>query len=120
MHTCASTQSAQCTFLSMTRRALSSSRWTLLGFTWATRLALQATKKDEAINALEKIVKKKASPMSEAETIQNAISCLQAVLGMDFKPSDIEVGVVSVNRTGFARLNEGEIDGHLTAIAEKD
>jgi len=77
------------------------------------------TKDQEAINALEKVMKKKLQ-MTEAETIQQAIGCLQAVLGMDFKPSDIEVGIVSKTRVGFARLSEEEIDGHLTAIAEKD
>merc|ERR1712176_940221 len=77
------------------------------------------TKDQEAINALEKVMKKKLQ-MTEAETIQQSIGCLQAVLGMDFKPSDIEVGIVSKTRVGFARLSEEEIDGHLTAIAEKD
>lgn len=77
------------------------------------------TKDAEAINALEKVIKKKLN-LTEAETIQQAIGCLQAVLGMDFKPSDIEVGIVSKTRPGFVRLGEEEIDGHLTAIAEKD
>ena len=45
---------------------------------------------------------------------------LQAVMGMDFKPTDIEVGVVSKSKSGFYRLTEAEIDTHLTAIAEKD
>jgi len=58
--------------------------------------------------------------MTEAETIQQAIGCLQAVLGMDFKSGDIEVGIVGKSREGFARLSEEEIDTHLTAIAEKD
>ncbi|CAK0907419.1 unnamed protein product [Prorocentrum cordatum] len=78
------------------------------------------TKDDhEAINALEKIVKKKLT-LTGPETIQQAINCLQTVMGMDFKPSDIEVGVVSKDKAGFYRLTESEIDTHLTAIAEKD
>merc|ERR1719359_171446 len=76
-------------------------------------------KEPEAQNALEKIVKKKQA-LNEAETIQQAIACLQAVMGMDFKDTDVEVGVVSTKRTGFVRLSEEEIRGHLDAIAEKD
>jgi len=80
------------------------------------------TKEQEANNALEKIHKKFKDPgqLPETETIQQAIGCLQTVLGMDFKPSDIEVGVVSTKRRGMGRLTEAEIDAHLTAIAEKD
>jgi len=76
-------------------------------------------KEPEAQNALEKIIKKKAA-LPESETIQQAIACLQAVMGMDFKDTDIEVGVVSKKRVGFVRLSEEEIRGHLDAIAEKD
>lgn len=81
--------------------------------------AAAGAKEVEATNALEKIVKKKGD-LKEAECIQQAIGCLQAVMGMDFKPSDIEVGLVCKSRTGFVRLSEAEIDNHLTAIAEKD
>jgi len=83
------------------------------------RAAAAGAKEQEANNALEKIVKKKAD-MKEADCIQQAIGCLQAVMGMDFKPGDIEVGLVCKSRTGFVRLSESEIDNHLTAIAEKD
>ncbi|CAK8988894.1 Proteasome subunit alpha type-6 [Durusdinium trenchii] len=61
------------------------------------KAAAAGTKDQEAQNALEKIVKKKIQ-FTEAETIQQAIGCLQAVMGMDFKASDIEVGVVSKRR----------------------
>merc|ERR1712032_1584363 len=76
-------------------------------------------KEQEASNVLEKIVKKKAA-LPEAETIQQAILALQTVMGMDFKSTDIEVGLVSKSRAGFVRLSEDEIDNNLTAIAEKD
>merc|ERR1712107_488428 len=72
------------------------------------KAAAAGTKDQEAINALEKVVKKNLD-LTEAETIQQAVGCLQAVMGMDFK-----------SRPGFVRLSEEEIDGHLTAIAEKD
>mmetsp|Transcript_9599 Transcript_9599/g.18237 ORF Transcript_9599/g.18237 Transcript_9599/m.18237 type:complete len:246 (+) Transcript_9599:63-800(+) len=83
------------------------------------KAAAAGTKDQEAMNALEKIVKKNQA-LPETETIQQAIGCLQAVMGMDFKPTDIEVGVVSKAKPGFRRLSEEDIDGHLTAIAEKD
>jgi 20S proteasome subunit alpha 1 len=83
------------------------------------KAAAAGTKDQEAINALEKILKKKLT-LTEAETIQQAIGCLQAVMGMDFKSSDIEVGIVTKAKTEFRRLTEEEIDSNLNAIAEKD
>jgi len=78
-------------------------------------------KEQEATNALEKIIKKKAD-LSEDQTIDEAIQCLQAILGMDFKATDIEVGLVSKVRgsTKFQKLSDAEVEEHLTAIAEKD
>jgi len=83
------------------------------------KAAAAGAKEQEAKNALEKIIKKKQA-LSEVDTIQEAIKCLQAVMGMDFKSTDIEVGVVSKARPRFTRLSEEQIDSHLTAIAEKD
>merc|ERR1719359_2135225 len=88
------------------------------GFYLGYKATAAGAKDQEAVNALEKIVKKKMA-LPEAETIQQAIGCLQAVLGMDFKATDIEVGLVSKSRQGekFTRLSEAEIDNHLTTIA---
>lgn len=41
------------------------------------------------------------------------------MLSANFKPTDIEVGVVSAG-TKFRKLDEKEIDFHLNAIAQKD
>mmetsp|Transcript_43392 Transcript_43392/g.99998 ORF Transcript_43392/g.99998 Transcript_43392/m.99998 type:complete len:246 (+) Transcript_43392:102-839(+) len=84
------------------------------------KAAAAGAKEQEAFNALEKIVKKSGSNLSGTETIQQAIACLQSVMGMDFKSSDIEVGVVSKSQPAFTRLSEADIDAQLTAIAEKD
>ncbi|KAK0085558.1 hypothetical protein PV326_005871 [Microctonus aethiopoides] len=73
----------------------------------------------EANSYLEKKLKKKQNYNYE-ETIQLAITCLSTVLSVDFKPSEIEVGVVSEKHPKFRVLTEAEIDKHLTAIAEKD
>lgn len=81
-------------------------------------------KEQEATNALEKVVKKKEKDgimnLTEEETIQTAIATLQSVLSVDFKPSDIEVGVITSENLKFVRLSDSEIEEHLTAIAERD
>merc|ERR1712232_934382 len=76
-------------------------------------------KESEAQNTLEKVVKKHQN-LTESATIQQGILCLQTVMGMDFKETDIEVGLVSKSRPGFVRLSEEEIRNHLDAIAEQD
>eukprot|EP00921_Rhytidocystis_pertsovi_P009422 GHVQ01015156.1.p1 GENE.GHVQ01015156.1~~GHVQ01015156.1.p1 ORF type:complete len:255 (+),score=40.56 GHVQ01015156.1:166-930(+) len=76
-------------------------------------------KEQEATNALEKLVRKKERA-TEEETVQAAIGCLQTVLSVDFKPNDIEVGLMTVADPKFRRLTDEEIEEHLTAIAERD
>jgi len=77
------------------------------------------SKQTEANSFLEKKFKKKTD-FSHAETVQVAINCLSTILSADFKPSEIEVAVVSKDSPKFHILTEAEIDAHLTAIAEKD
>mmetsp|Transcript_64199 Transcript_64199/g.101816 ORF Transcript_64199/g.101816 Transcript_64199/m.101816 type:complete len:244 (-) Transcript_64199:62-793(-) len=89
------------------------------GFFSGYKACAAGAKENEAQNALEKIVKKKQA-LPETETIQQAILCLQTVMGMDFKEGDIEVSLVSRKRPGVVRLSEEEIRNHLDAIAEKD
>lgn len=79
-------------------------------------------KEQEALNHLEKSMKEKKD-LGYDETVQQAISALQTVLGEDFKASDIEVAVVSTEggRDGaFRKLDASEVEEHLTAIAEQD
>lgn len=69
-------------------------------------------------NYLEKKLKKKTD-YDNNQTIQMAITALSSVLGIDFKPHEIQVGIV--DQTGkFQVLSEQDIEQHLTAIAEKD
>jgi len=77
-------------------------------------------KDEEANNSLEKIVKKSNCMAPEAENIEDAINCLQSVLGQDFKAYDCEVAVISKSRPIFTRLTMDEIDSHLNNIAERD
>lgn len=72
----------------------------------------------EASNHLEKKLKKKLE-YSGDQTIQLAIATLSTVVGTEFKPSEVEVGVVD-ERGIFETLTEAQIENHLTQIAEKD
>lgn len=83
--------------------------------------ACSAGAKDtEATNFLEKKVKA-GQQFSKEECIQMAISALQHVLSEDFKATEIEVGVVSVDEGGqFRVLTVAEVEDHLIAISEKD
>lgn len=76
-------------------------------------------KQTEANSYLEKKLKKR-SEYNEEEAVQLAISCLSTVLAVDFKPSEIEIGIVTQDNPQFKILSEEEIDGHLTAISEKE
>lgn len=78
-------------------------------------------KETEATTALEKKLKAKPD-MTYEEAVQAAISVLQGVLSEEFKPSEIEVGVVRTNHldTAFHILGPEEVEGFLVAISERD
>jgi 20S proteasome subunit alpha 1 len=84
------------------------------------RAVAAGVKEQEAMNWLEKEWKKTEGNLDETATIQMAIECLQNSLGEDFKAKDIEVGIITRASPMFRKLEEGEIDGHLNAIADKD
>jgi len=89
------------------------------GYYSAFKACSVGAKQTEANSFLEKKFKKKTD-YNHDETIQVAINCLSTILSADFKPSEIEVAVVSKENPRFKILTEAEIDQHLTAIAEKD
>lgn len=86
-------------------------------------------KQQEALNHLEKKLKNKDyAEGSWEDVVELAIGTLSSVLSMDFKKTEIEIGIVggpSVDRkegseASFRVLSEEEIEERLQAIAEKD
>ncbi|RKP17975.1 N-terminal nucleophile aminohydrolase [Rozella allomycis CSF55] len=69
-------------------------------------------KHQEMVNHLEKQYKK-SEPESIEETVELAITTLSNVLSINFKPSDIEIGVVTNDDPVFRKLNEQEIEHYL-------
>ena len=74
------------------------------------------------MNNLEKKFKH-GGPSTLDETLDVAITSLQAVLSSDFKPDEVEIAVAQVSADGaptFRKLPVSEIEFHLTRIAERD
>ena len=89
------------------------------GYFCGYKATAAGVKQLEANSFLEKKIKKK-SDLNFEETIETAITCLSTILSADFKPTEIEVGMVTTSEPKFKRLTEAEIDVHLTRIVEKD
>lgn len=89
------------------------------GFYCGFRACSAGSKQIESNNYLEKKIKKN-SMMSEQEVVQTAIAALSHVLAADFKPSEIEIGIVTKENPAFRILTEAEVDRHLNILAEKD
>lgn len=89
------------------------------GYYCGYKAAAAGVKQLEANSFLEKKIKKKQD-FTQSETVETAITCLSTILSADFKPTEIEVAVVSKDDTKFKILSEAEIDAYLVALAEKD
>ena len=71
------------------------------------------------MNVLEKKIKKDTE-LDEEKTIQMCIRALGSILAADFRPTEIEVAVVTASTRAFRLLSVDEIDTHLTTLAEED
>ncbi|XP_072947883.1 proteasome subunit alpha type-6-like [Epargyreus clarus] len=89
------------------------------GYYCSYKAVAAGAKATDAAAFLEKKLKKRAE-LAADDAVQLAVACLSQVLSVDFKCSEIEVGLVTKDDPNFRVLTESEIDRHLTAIAEKD
>lgn len=81
-------------------------------------------KEQEASSLFEKKMKERSANLTNAVTIQTAIEVLQTCVGADFKPAEIEVGIVTNNEDGtpsdFITIPDDEVEKVLGLIAERD
>ena len=90
------------------------------GWVMGFKATSSGPKEQEAINSLEKQVKKlDGKGWTKESAIQSAIYTLQNVMSVDFKPQDIEVGIADKENIVFRRLTTEEIEHHLTVIADR-
>ncbi|KAI8912785.1 nucleophile aminohydrolase [Gorgonomyces haynaldii] len=75
-------------------------------------------KHQEGVNFLEKKLKKTPA-LNFDDTLELAVMTLANVLSLDFKPTDLEIGVVTKENPEFRVLSVQEIEAHLNRIAEK-
>ena len=91
------------------------------GYYCGFRATSAGVKQTEANTFLEKKLKKKKDCAWDVERVVDvALSCLTHVLSADFKPSELEMALVSRDNPQFQVLPEEEIDNYLTVLAEKD
>lgn len=78
-------------------------------------------KSQELMQELEKRLKKTYfNQMNLDETIESAISALSVVISHDFKPDEIEIGIVTKDEPEFRILSLEKIDNILNVLADKD
>lgn len=78
-------------------------------------------KSQELMQELETRLKKKPfDEYSMEEIIEVAITALSVVISHEFKPDEIEIGVVSKESPSFQILSQERIDNILSVLADKD
>jgi 20S proteasome subunit alpha 1 len=97
----------------------------LAGSVFGYKACAAGTKEQEAQSLLEKRLKDRPSPGSPTglttdETCQMALDVLQTCVGADFKPGEVEIGLVEGPNSEFRVLRDDEVERLLAAIAERD
>ncbi|KAI9017468.1 Proteasome subunit alpha type-6 [Gaertneriomyces sp. JEL0708] len=88
------------------------------GYYVGYKAATAGAKHQEALNQLEKKLKKEPVLNTE-DTVEMAITTLSTILSLDLKAQDIEVAIVTEQNPRFHIMSETEIDEHLARIIEK-
>ena len=68
---------------------------------------------------MEKQFKKSGGDWDNRQTVETAITVLQAVTSSDFKANEVEVGYCNVENPRFRKLTEAEIENVLNDLADK-
>lgn len=89
------------------------------GYYCGYKACAAGVKQLEANSFLEKKIKKKQE-FSNDDMVEVAVTCLSSILSADFKPTELEIGLITRDNEKFRVLSEKEIDHYLVAIAEKD
>ena len=90
-----------------------------VGYYVGYKACAAGTKDTESATHLEKKLRSGA-PSGYDATVQEAINALQTVIAEDFKPTELQVGVVSTDNPKFKSLTVSEIEQALVAITERD
>ena len=68
---------------------------------------------------LEKQFKKNNGEWDNRQTVETALTVLQAVTSSDFKANEVEIGYCNVENPRFRKLTEQEIENVLNDLADK-
>jgi|JI10StandDraft_1071094.scaffolds.fasta_scaffold658364_2 20S proteasome subunit alpha 1 len=90
------------------------------GYYYGYKGVASGVKEQDAVNFLEKEMKKNGWDLSQDDAIKLAITAMQTVIGQEFKSNDIEIGVASVANPKFAKLTADQIEFYLNEVSKKD
>lgn len=68
---------------------------------------------------LEKQFKKNNGDWDNRQTVETALTVLQAVTSSDFKANEVEIGYCNLDAPRFRKLTEQEIENVLNDLADK-
>jgi 20S proteasome subunit alpha 1 len=83
------------------------------------KAAATGEKEQSAVNHLEREFKKKVE-LSTDDAMKVAIKTLQTTLSTEFRSSDIEIAIVSVEESNVRILNTEDIERELAKVGESD